>query len=278
MNSIITLTSDFGLYDGYVASMKGVILGINPEVTLVDICHTTEPHNINQAAFVLSTSVKFFPSKTIHLIVVDPGVGTKRPAIILKTPHGCFITPDNGSLSYVLESYLLEPVQTKGPISIAKGIKPGISLEAVQITNPRFWRTNVSPTFHGRDIFAPVAAALSLGFLPVEFGEPVNTIEMFPLPKPDKNRNGSLTGHIIYIDKFGNLITNVHSGDIPVNKHPINIQVGAERIVGLSRTYADKSGLLAYIGSNEYMEIAVKGGSAASVLNVKIGDEIQLSD
>jgi S-adenosyl-L-methionine hydrolase (adenosine-forming) len=278
MNSIITLTTDFGLCDGYVASLKGVILGINPEVNMVDICHTIEPQNINQAAFILSTAAKYFPPKTVHLVVIDPGVGTSRPAIILKTPHGCFVTPDNGSLSYVMEQYLSEPVQIKRPVSIVKGIKPGIDLEAVKITNPRFWRTDVSSTFHGRDIFAPVAAALSLGIQPVEFGEPVTSVEMFPLPKPDKNRDGSLTGHIIYIDKFGNLITNIRSEDIAVNKKPVNVRIGAERIVGLSKTYADRSGLLAYMGSNGHLEIALRGGSAASILDAKIGDEIKLSD
>jgi S-adenosylmethionine hydrolase len=257
--------------------MKGVILDINPEATLVDICHTIQPHNINEAAFVLGTTARFFPAKTVHLVVVDPGVGTSRSAIIVKTPRGCFVTPDNGSLSYVLEPYLPESVPKKGIVSINKGIKSGVRLEAVKITNPRFWRSEVSSTFHGRDIFAPVAAALSLGFLPVEFGEPVNSIEMLPLPKPDIKGNGSLTGHIIHIDKFGNLITNIHSEDIIPQKHPVDIRISNEHIVGLSRTYADKSGLLAYIGSNGNLEIAVKGGSAASILNAKIGDEINLS-
>ncbi len=277
MNSIITLTSDFGLYDGYVASVKGVILGINPEARLVDICHTIEPQNINRAAFVLGTTVRYFPPDTIHLVVVDPGVGTKRPAIIAKTPFGIFVTPDNGSLSYVLQPYLAKPLSFKDSVSTTKGFKQELDLEVVKITNPRFWGENVSPTFHGRDIFAPVAAVLSKGQNIRDFGEPATTIEMLALSHPYRNSEDSLIGNIIHIDGFGNLVTNILSCDIHLNKNSLKIKVGSERISGLSHTYAEGCGLLAYIGSNDYLEIALKGGDAGSVLNAKIGDEISLT-
>ncbi len=275
MRSVITLTSDFGLCDGYVASMKGVILGINPEVTLVDICHNTSPQNINQASFIIGTTARYFPPDTIHIVVVDPGVGTKRSAIIAKTPFGYFITPDNGSLSYLLQPYLVKPVTSIGPVSIIEAFTPDLNLEVVRITNPRFWRTNASATFHGRDIFAPVAAALSMGERLENFGERVNTIEMLPLPQPNRYSDGALIGNIIHIDNFGNLITNIQSGDIHSNK--CLIRVASEIIKGLSRTYADSGGLLAYIGSNGYLEIALRGGSACSLLNAKIGDEVKLT-
>jgi S-adenosylmethionine hydrolase len=277
MRSTITLTSDFGLCDSYVAAMKGVILSINPEVNLIDICHTIEPQNINQASFIIGTAARYFPPDAIHLVVVDPGVGTKRPAVIVKTPFGCFVTPDNGSLSYVLQPYLVEPVSLKGAVSIVEGFKPDLVMEAVRITNSRFWRASVSTTFHGRDIFAPVAAALSMGESLESFGERAHTIEMLPLVSPERHSDGSLTGNIIHIDGFGNLITNILLSDIRLNRHPLSIRVGGELINGLSRTYSDGSGLLAYIGSNGYLEIALHGGSAGSVLNAKVGDEVKLS-
>lgn len=275
MRSVITLTSDFGSSDGYVAAMKGVILGVNPEVTLIDICHNTSPQNINQASFVIGTTARYFPPDTIHIVVVDPGVGTKRPAIIAKTPFGYFITPDNGSLSYLLQPYLVKPVTSIGPVSVFETFTPDLNLEVVRITNSRFWRASSSNTFHGRDIFAPVAAALSKGECMESFGERASTIEMLPLPQPDSYSDGTLTGNIIHIDNFGNLITNIQSGDIRSNKYLI--RVGSEIIKGLSRTYADSGGLLAYIGSNGYLEIALRGGNACSLLNAKIGDEVKLT-
>ncbi len=276
MSAVITLTTDFGLLDAYVASMKGVILDVNPEAKLVDICHNIKPQNISQAAFVLGTAYKYFPKKTIHLVVVDPGVGTERKAIILRTPLACFVAPDNGVLSHVIQQSLIEPVVKKGRFSIKGGLKPGANIEVVQITNPRFWRSPVSTTFHGRDIFAPVAAALSLGFPPIEFGEPVTSVEMSPLPRPAKRPDGSLVGHIIHIDSFGNLITDIESGDLPPAEQLATIEVGNRLISRLSRTYAEGSGLLALIGSSGYLEVPLKGGNAASLLDAKVGDEVRL--
>ena len=276
MSAAITLTTDFGFTDACVAAMKGVILDINPEARLVDICHSIKPQNVAQAAFILSTAYRYFPKKTIHLVVVDPGVGTERRAIILRTQQGSFVAPDNGVLSYVIQQSLVELVVKKGRLSLKGGIKPGESIEVVHITNPRFWKSPVSPTFHGRDIFAPVAAALSLGFQPIEFGEPQTSVEMLPMPRPERRADGSLVGHILHIDNFGNLITDIRRDDLPPAEQIGNIDVCNRLISGLVRTYAEGSGLIALIGSSGYLEVSLKGGNAASLLDAKIGDEVRL--
>jgi S-adenosylmethionine hydrolase len=257
MGNIITLTTDFGLSDAYVAAMKGVILGINPEARLVDICHTIRPQNIAQAAFVLSTAYQFFPEKTVHVVVVDPGVGTERKAVILRTPSADFVAPNNGVLSYVIE-------------------QSAKSMEAFTITRPQFWQTPVSPTFHGRDIFAPVAAHLSLGRPPTDFGEKISSLTVLPLLHPHREPDGSLAGHVLHIDSFGNLITTIRDGDLPQDKKKITIEIGNRVIQELSRTYAEASGLLALIGSSGHLEISLKEGNAAAFLNARVGDEVRI--
>ena len=276
MTAIITLTTDFGLTGAYVAAMKGVILGINPETKLIDICHTIKPQNIAQAAFVLNTAYKFFPKKTIHLVVVDPGVGTERRAIILRTPMACFVAPDNGVLSYVIQQFIKGGLKGVRLINNLQQIELEPGLEAVAITKPQFWRSSVSPTFHGRDIFAPVAARLSLGFPPIDFGEAITSVTVLPLPQPYWAPDGSLVGHILHIDSFGNLITNIKSDDLPQTKQAITIGVGNQLISGLSRTYAEGRGLLALIGSSGYLEVALKEGNASAFLDVEVGSEVRL--
>ena len=273
MGTIITLTTDFGLTDAYVAAMKGVILGINPEAKLIDICHSIKPQNIPQAAFVLSTAYQFFPQKTIHLVVVDPGVGTERRAIILRTPSADFVAPDNGVLSYVIQESSAKPVADNSNL---QQIELEAGLEAVVITKSQLWRTPVSPTFHGRDIFAPVAGLLSLGFPPIDFGEALTSLTMLPLPQPHRRPDGSLVGHVLHIDNFGNLITNIKSSDLPPTKEPITIEVGNHVISGLSRTYAEGRGLFALIGSSGYLEVSLKGGSASAFLDAEVGSEVGL--
>lgn len=273
MSAIITLTSDFGLTDAYVASMKGVILGINPDVKLIDICHSIQHRNIVQAAFVLSTAYPFFPQKTIHIAVVDPGVGTKRRAIILRTQSADFVAPDNGILSYVIQEFSGKPAEDNITPQ-QRELEPII--EAVAITKPQFWQTPVSPTFHGRDIFAPVAALLSLGFPPINFGEAISSVTMLPLPQPHQSHDGLLTGHILHIDTFGNLITNIKSDNLTQAREKITITIGKHRIQRLNTTYAEGKGLLALIGSGGYLEIAVNGGSACALLDAKVGDELTI--
>ncbi len=273
MGAIITFTTDLGQTDAYVAAMKGVILGINPEAKLIDICHTIKPQNIFQAAFVLSTAYLFFPQRTIHVVVVDPGVGTERKAIILRTPSADFIAPDNGVLSYVIEQSSDKPREDNANQQQIE-LKP--ELQTVTITKTQFWRSPVSPIFHGRDIFAPVAALLSLGFPPIDFGEMTTSATVLPIPNPHRTLDGSLIGHILHIDNFGNLITNIKSDDLPQTKQAITIKVGNQLISGLSHTYAEGRGLLALIGSSGYLEIALRGGSACALVDAEVGNEIRL--
>ncbi|MFC1988957.1 S-adenosyl-l-methionine hydroxide adenosyltransferase family protein [Chloroflexota bacterium] len=273
MGAIITLTTDFGLTDSYVAAMKGVILSINQGAKLVDICHAIQPQNISQAAFVLSTAYQFFPEKTIHMVVVDPEVGTERRAIILTTPTAYFVAPDNGVLSYVIKQCSTEPVAGNNN---QHQIKQGLGLEAVAITKPQFWRSPVSPTFHGRDIFAPVAAQLSLGLPPTDFGEVITTLTVLPLPRQHQKPGGLLVGHVLHIDSFGNLITNIKSDDLPPAKQAVTVEVSNRIISGLSNTYAEGKELLALIGSSGYLEVSLKGGSAFAFLNAKVEDEVRV--
>ncbi|MBI2860874.1 MAG: SAM-dependent chlorinase/fluorinase [Chloroflexi bacterium] len=262
MSAIITLTTDFGLSDGYVAAMKAVILGINPAATMVDISHNIRPQDIAHGAFVLGTVWKSFPRGTVHLAVVDPGVGTERRAIALSTPFADFVAPDNGVLSYVL--------QPAGAGEEQAVLGPG--MKAVALTNPRYWRRPVSPTFHGRDIFAPAAGHLSLGRPLRELGEAVTSLALLPLSHPRRTAPGVLVGCVVHIDHFGNLVTNLRQEDLPAG--PLAVDIGAHRIQGLSRTYGEASGLLALIGSSGYLEISLKNGSASALLNAGIGDEV----
>jgi S-adenosylmethionine hydrolase len=271
MRAVITLTTDFGLADAYVAAMKGVILNINPEVTLVDICHTIEPQNILQAAFILSTVYEYFPPGTIHLVVVDPGVGTGRRAIILKTPQASFIAPDNGVLSYILPPDSFELLTNGGQL-----VRLKTGLEVIAITQSQFWRSPVSPTFHGRDVFAPVAARLSLGLPPSDFGEKIDSLIAFPCPNLHQAKDGVLVGCIVHIDRFGNLITNIKSGDLPRRNQSISIETGSHVINGLVHTYAEGEDLMGLIGSSGHLEIALKDGSASVFLDARVGDEVKV--
>jgi S-adenosylmethionine hydrolase len=270
MGAIITFTTDFGLADAYVAAMKGVILGINPEANVIDVCHNVQPQNIQQAAFLLSTVYNYFPYGTIHLVVVDPEVGTNRRAIILKTPRAFFVAPDNGVLSYVLEDYNSLPVPDTRRVTV------GTDLKAYVITKSEYWRKPVSDTFQGRDILAPVAARLSLGMPPFSLGENVDRVTAFPIPHPSRKEN-ILFGNILHIDNFGNVITNIREGDLRGPGQLISMILGNQTIRGLSSTYAEGSGLVALIGSSGYLEIAMKNGNASQILKARIGDEVRVN-
>jgi S-adenosylmethionine hydrolase len=275
MAPIITLTTDFGIGDAYVASMKGVILSINPKAVIVDICHSIEPQNVLQAAFILSTTHHYFPEGTVHLAVVDPGVGSQRKAVILKTPEAFFIAPDNGILSYVIDEPDAAPAKPVHNFSPSpEQHKLGTGLEAVAITNPDFWLKPVSATFHGRDIFAPVAAHLSLGTALHKFGDSLSHVFAFNIPRPLRDNQDKLTGCILHIDNFGNLITNIRSGDLPGEK--VTVSIGSRRIDGINRFYAEKKGLAAIVGSSGYLEISLKNSNAAAFLKTRVGDEIRL--
>lgn len=274
MSAVITLTTDFGLGDGYVAQMKGAILSVNPQATLVDVAHTVEPQNVAQAAYLLGSVHRHFPRGSVHLVVVDPGVGTQRQAAILATPEAAFVAPDNGCLSQVLEDTGAGPRDDDGRRT------PGTGSTAFAITNERFFRQPVSATFHGRDVFAPVAAHLSLGHRPDEFGEPLATIQALPPDSPHRTDDGHLIGRILHVDTFGNLISNITADDLAGTLgdggKSLSIEIAGHTIHGLSRTYSDSDGLLALIDSNGHLEIAVNNGNAADALNVTTGDAITI--
>ena len=273
MNPVITLTTDFGTDEAYVAIMKGVILGINPEANIVDISHSIEPQNVLQAAFLLNVAYRYFPDQTVHMAIVDPGVGSDRQGIILKTSSAFFVAPDNGILSYIINDFSpqgssLQYSQGLGEVKLKKG------LEAAVITDPRFWRHPVSPTFHGRDIFAPVAAGLALGISLYEFGEKITSLHVFSTPQPSFDPQGNVVGHILYVDHFGNLITNIKGSDLPGKD--IIVEAAGDRIQGISSYYAQSEGLIAILGSSGYLEISLKNGNAYDFLGMGVGDEIRV--
>lgn len=269
MGTFITLTTDFGLADGYLAAMKGVIYGINPEAVIVDISHQIEPGNIRQAAFVLHTAHSYFPSYTVHLVVVDPGVGTNRRSVILKTPRAHFVAPDNGVLSFILDAYASQSLPD------SQRVKVGLDLKAWAITKPEYWHKPVSQTFHGRDIFAPVAARLSLGLMASSLGDNIDTLTAFAISHPSR-LGERITGHILHIDKFGNLITDIKEDTLPVAAQSVTIQLKDYSIHGLANTYAEGKGPQALFGSSGYLEIAIGNGSAAAFFKAKAGDEVRV--
>ena len=270
----IVLTTDFGLSDPYAGIMKGVVLSINPDAILIDITHQIQPQNIRQGSFVLAASHRFFPESSIHVAVVDPGVGTDRRAVLLVTPTARFLAPDNGLLSGVLGDYLDTP-----PLNAERVNLPS-SLTAYHLTNSEYWLHPVSNTFHGRDIFAPVAARLSLGVPPADLGRPIQDLAWLPTPKPTQDGN-YLLGEVIYADHYGNLITNIPVGEL-AGATNIMVEVKGRKIRGLSQTFQspennNEEGLLALGGSLGFLEIAVQNGSAALVLNAGPGERVRVS-
>ncbi len=259
---IITLTTDFGQADGYVGAMKGAILGICPRATLVDVSHEIRPQAVRQAAYILGKTMPYFPPNAVHLVVVDPGVGSARRPIAVQTARAIYVAPDNGVLDWVLAH------------------DPACS--AVHLTEARFRLPQVSATFHGRDIFAPAAAHLACGTDLREMGEvfPLADLVNLPALEPAPQADGSWQGEILNVDHFGNLVS---SFQIPAagaqhlaTDSQFCVTVGKERVGGLNRTFADVEAgeLVAYVGSDGYLEIAVRNGNAAARLNVDAGDPI----
>ena len=265
-NGIITLTTDFGQVDSYVGSMKGVILGIAPDVRLVDITHAIRPQDTQQGAYILKTFYSYFPPGTIHLIVVDPGVGSQRRAIAFGSPEAIFVAPDNGILTQVW----LDARARWGPEAC----------EVVELTERRFWRDLVSHTFHGRDIFAPVAAHLATGVPLAALGPRLAALTEVTLDQPTWGRSGELVGRIVHVDHFGNCITNITPRDLEHAGKMAQLVVDLidQRINGLHQTYADGpvGALIALIGSSDHLELAVRNGSAAQTLGVGIGDIVRI--
>ncbi len=261
MNRVITLTTDFGTSDGFVGTMKGVILSINPQATIVDITHDIQPQNIEQAAFVLAASYKYFPPNAIHLLVVDPGVGSARRPIAIKVDETIFIAPDNGILSLAIRDLPL-------------------AIRAVHLKDPKFWLPLVSNTFHGRDLFAPCAAHLSLGVPLKAMGEPITDWVRLARVEPSRRGDGAIVGRIVHIDRFGNVVTNIAEDFFEgMNRDRLLIELAGKKIVGLRRTYSDGASgeLIALVSSGWQLEIAQREGNAARTLGVKIGDEVVVS-
>lgn len=258
---IFALTTDFGLQDPYVAEMKAVILGLCYDAVIVDVTHSIEKFNIRMGAYMLASAEPYFPKDTIHVVVVDPGVGTARRSLLVQTQDASFIGPDNGVLMLAAE-------------------KQGIT-SIHEITNPEFMLPHVSSTFHGRDIFASIAAHLAIGIQPSEFGPELHNVIKPDFAKVTFHKN-SLIGEVLHVDSFGNIITNITEQDL---KHlhtetSFNIEVVDCRMnLRIGKTYAEnkRGEALLLIGSQGFVEIAVNQGNAAEKFNAKPGDKILLS-
>jgi S-adenosylmethionine hydrolase len=258
---IITLLSDFGLKDPYVAEMKAVIMGICPEARIIDVSHDIEKFNIRMGAFVLASAAPHFLKGTIHVAVVDPGVGTKRRAILVKTSHAFYVGPDNGLLLLAAQK---------------QGIK-----HVYNITNPRYMLSRVSKTFHGRDIFAPAAAHLASWSNPTDFGPEIHDYVIPKFAKPELTGN-ELQGEVLHIDDFGNIITNISAEDF--EKTPIkegstfHLRFKDKGVIALrfcsAYGEAQVGKPLALIGSHNFLEISINQGNASKKFRTKTGDPI----
>ncbi len=259
-NGIITLTTDFGFELGYVGQMKGEMLAINPKASLVDITHAVPPWDIPHASYIVERACPRFPEGSIHLVVVDPGVGTFRAELLVQTSYGWYIAPDNGVLAFLKENEI-----------------DGIW----RLENPSLAASRVSRTFHGRDIFGPAAAHLSRGVHPSEFGGEHSKLVRLHGYEPNE-LDDELAGKIIAIDRFGNLITTLSAEDVHqfVMDEPhrkVRVKVGL-RTLNFAGTFGDvpMGEALAYIGSGDRLEVAVNGGIAARTFSVKVGDAVSL--
>jgi S-adenosylmethionine hydrolase len=253
---LITLITDFGHKDPYVGIMKGVIFGINPFARIIDLTHGIPPQDLMAGALALRYSTPFFPQGTIHVAIVDPGVGTKRRPLLIES-EGCFyVGPDNGVLSLALEE---------------KGVT-----QIIDLSNEIYHLKPTSSTFHGRDIFAPVAAYLSLGISPQDFGTQVEDFSRLPWP-PVTKTDRTVQGEVIYIDAFGNLVTNIYERDLTgLQADNLTVFVGDLSFRGLARNYAsgNKRGFAALIDSWGLLEISAFKGTAQESSGAKIGDKI----
>lgn len=276
---IITLTTDFGIVDGYVGTMKGVMLDILPQAQLVDITHGITPQDICQTAYVLYAAYRFFPPQAVHLVVVDPGVGSARRSVAVHSSCGTFVGPDNGVFSYVMAQESVETV--------------------VELANSRYHLPSVSQTFHGRDIFAPAAAHLAAGVAIEELGPTVPNPVTLPLPRLEI-APGRISGKVLHTDHFGNVITSIgrllwkgeelsltpafrqqREEQARFRADEALVTIGrppGQEIGTLRRTYADvdPGDVLALVGSGGHVEIAVREGSAAERLGLQAGDPVEL--
>jgi len=258
MHNLLTLTTDFGLQDYYVSAMKGVIMQTAPNARLVDISHQIPAQDIMAGSWVLKNSAMLFPAGTVHLVVVDPGVGTMRKPVALRVKDQLFVGPDNGIFSLLTEQY---------------------DFEAVELTNKKYWRADVSNTFHGRDVFAPVAAHLLNGAELTDLGPPLDDLETYRWAVPIADDDG-IEGWVIHIDAFGNLITNISGSliDDMIGSKDLKLYVGNTILDNITNTFGSvpDGEAVAYIGSAGMLEIAVNKGDAQKMLGIKKGAQISL--
>jgi S-adenosylmethionine hydrolase len=257
---IITLLTDFGTKDPYVASMKGVILGINPGALLIDVSHRVNPHDIREGAFILANAYSHFPKGTVHLAVVDPGVGGARRPILLVTQHYFFVGPDNGLFTLIAQKESVRQV--------------------LALDRPKYHLSKVSTTFHGRDLFAPVAAHLSTGVKPSALGHRIDSLFCMGFEGPFVKK-GRLFGQILHVDTFGNLVSNIDEGEWIrfIQGRRFVISAGKRTLRGLKKGYWEgkKGEPIALFGSGGFLEISVREGSAQKALKMNRGDPIEIS-
>jgi S-adenosylmethionine hydrolase len=258
--AIITLLTDFGLKDGFTGVMRGVILGIAPDTQIVDITHAISPQNILEGSLVLAHSAPYFPSSTIHVAVVDPGVGTARRPLAAQIGGQIFVGPDNGLFTGVIE----------------QAEKAGLVMSFYALDQSSYWLAEVSRSFHGRDIFAPVAAHLAKGVKLEKMGTPIHDPARIMIPLPEPTADG-WAGQVLAVDHFGNLTTNLTPEHLPADGKVV-IKVGEARIEGLVKTFGEREGgsLVALIDSSNTLSIAVVNGSAAEMLKVGVGTSVSL--
>jgi S-adenosylmethionine hydrolase len=271
VSGLITLTTDFGLQDHYVGVMKGVIAGIAPQARVIDLCHAVPPQDIARGAYILAASCRYFPPGTIHVAVVDPGVGSERRALAVEAGGWRWVAPDNGLLGWVFEALAelgLAVGAPEGPAWRLGGAARAVVLEAREYQLPER-----SHTFHGRDVFAPVAAHLAAGVPLERLGPPTATLLRLPRRLPERTPAG-WRGEVLHVDRFGNLVTNLRAAHCFGGA--CRVRVAGREIVGLSPSYAAMAELGAIIGSDGYLEIAVPNGSAAARLGAGPGAPVDV--
>jgi S-adenosyl-L-methionine hydrolase (adenosine-forming) len=258
---IITLLTDFGLKDGNAAILKGIILQISPNAQIVDISHVIQPQNILEAALILFHAGIHFPPDTIHIIVVDPGVGTMRRPIAAKIGTQYFVCPDNG----VLTMFLNRADDKK-------------DIQCIHLTNSQYWLPEISHVFHGRDIFAPVAAHISMGIKLKELGKPVFDLINIDIPTPQKSLN-AIRGMILHIDHFGNIITNISKSHLEeIDRAKLLIKICGIELKGLFNTFGDSCNgeIIALLGSPNYLMVSMVNGNAARTLGGTVGQPVEV--
>ena len=258
--NFITLMTDFGTRDGYTGVMKGVIYRVAPSAQIADLTHEITAQNILEGALVWNRSVEFFPAGTVNVGVVDPGVGTHRRPIAARIGDYFFVCPDNGLITLPL----LQARERNAPVEI------------VHLNQPRYWLPEVSNVFHGRDIFAPVAAHLAVGVPLQELGTPVNDPVLLDIPRSKKTDAG-WQGEVITVDHFGNLGTNIMGDDLP-ERVSLRVRIAGREIQGISRTFGERAPgeLVALIDSDGALAVAIVNGDAAQVLGVQVGERVEV--